>query len=74
MKNFQVRLPDPMHADLKAEADRCQVSLADLIREAVELRQTLRALLAGGGRLLHEQGNKERVALIIPGLTRGNKK
>ena len=69
--NFQVRIRDELHQNLKEIARNRGISMADIVREALERYLVGRAFAEQGRKLILEgSSHQERTELIIPGFTR----
>jgi hypothetical protein len=75
MRNFQVRLADQVHEDMKAIAEEREISIADVVREALEIYVAGVAYSEQGRKLVWTNENTgERTELLIPAFLRsGNK-
>lgn len=68
MKNFQVRLADEVHETVKAIAEERSISIADIIREALEIYTVGVAYAEEGKRLVWEDPKTgEKLQILIPG-------
>ncbi len=73
MRAFHVRVTDRVHQLLKQMADARGISLADVVREALEVYAIGASYAEQGKRLTWEDPNTgEKVELLIPGFTRPN--
>ncbi|MDP2668983.1 MAG: toxin-antitoxin system HicB family antitoxin [bacterium] len=70
MINFQVRLGETLHERLMQEAKEREISMADVIRSALETHIIEREKIAEGMKLFYEHPvTKERAEMLIPGFT-----
>lgn len=68
MKNFQVRLSDEVHETVKVLAEEREISIADVIREALEIYTVGLAYAEDGKRLVWEDDRSgQKLELLIPG-------
>ncbi len=70
MKNYQMRLSDEVHTTLKEIAEERGVSIADLMRESLELFVIADIYAKEGKRLFWEDtDNGTRAEVLLPGFT-----
>lgn len=70
-KNVQVRFADKSYEALKTLAQSKGVSMADILRDAVEVYAIAHNYSKGGKKLFWEDEEKgEKAELVIPGLTK----
>jgi len=69
MKNYQVRLADGVHATLREIAEARDVSIADLVRESLEVYAVAYFYAQEGKQLFWEDPDGKRAEVLIPGLT-----
>jgi len=71
MKSLQIRLAEEVHEAVKAIALSRNTSIADVIRESLEIYVIGYNYASEGKRLIWEDpSNGERAELLIPGFTR----
>lgn len=70
MKNFQIRLADEVYEAIKEIAEERKTSIADVVRESLEL-YAIASTYAREGRCLmwEDPRTKERAEVLIPGFT-----
>lgn len=70
MKNFQIRLADDVYDEIKAIAQERQTTIADVVRQSLELYAIGALYARQGKRLMWEDARTgDRTDLLIPGLT-----
>jgi hypothetical protein len=70
MKNFQIRLADEVYEVIKEIADERKTSIADVIRESLELYAIASTYAKEGRSLIWEDPRtRERAEVLIPGFT-----
>ena len=71
MKKFQVRLSDEVHGHLKRIAEYRNISIADIIRQALEIYVVGVVYALEGKQIVWEdEETGEKTELLIPGFTR----
>ena len=71
MKTFPVRLTDEVHEAIKLLAQNRGISIADVVREALEIYSVGVSFAEQGKRLTWEDaGSGEKIEVLIPGFTR----
>ncbi len=70
MKNFQIRLADEVYEAIKQLADERKTSIADVIRESLELYAIQSTYAREGRRLMWEdEETGDKTEVLIPGFT-----
>ena len=70
MKNFQIRLADEVYEAIKEIADERKTSIADVIRESLEVYAIACTYAReGGGLVFEDPRTHEGAEVLIPGLT-----
>jgi len=69
VKNFQVRLPDRLHSAVAGLAAEREISIADIIRESLELHILLGDHFKNGSRIFAENVRGERSEILILGIS-----
>jgi hypothetical protein len=70
MKNFQIRLADEVYEAIKELAGERKTSIADVIRESLELYAIQSTYAREGRRLMWEdEETGDRTEVLIPGFT-----
>ena len=70
MKNFQIRLADDVYDEIKSIATERNTTIADIIRQSLELYAIGAMYAREGKRLMWENPRSgERADVLIPGLT-----
>ena len=71
MKTFPVRLADQVHKEIKLLAEKRGISIADVVREALEIYSLGASFAEQGNRLTWEDPKSgEKFEVLIPGYTR----
>ena len=74
MKSFQIRISDEIHRTLTEIAKARQISIADVIREALEIYSIGIVYTQEGKNLVWEDPKSgEKIQLLIPGFSRVSK-
>jgi len=66
-KSLQVRLADDTHERMHQIARNQGISLANVLRNALEVHRILRGLRLEGKRIFFEKEGEHRVEIVIPG-------